>query len=63
MKYIGITLLALLLVGCTVPKNPKLSFGKKCAVQGEQVVWSHVWVYDKQIGLNADSDTCKLIAE
>lgn len=63
MKNIGITLIALLLVGCTVPKNPKLSFGKKCAVQGEQVIWSHVWVYDKQVGLNADEDTCKLIAE
>ena len=61
MKNIGIILTALLLVGCSVPKNPKVSFGKKCAVQGYQVVWSHVWIYGKDTGLNADKETCKLL--
>tara|TARA_B100001063_G_C16605124_1_gene472812 strand:- start:190 stop:381 length:192 start_codon:yes stop_codon:yes gene_type:complete len=61
MKNIGIILIALLLVGCSVPKSPKLSFGKKCAVQGDQVVWSHVWIYGKDTGLNANKETCKLI--
>ncbi len=61
MKKIGIILIALLLVGCSVPKSPKLSFGKKCAVQGDQVVWSHVWIYSKNTGLNANEETCKLL--
>jgi hypothetical protein len=61
MKKIGIILIALLLVGCSVPKSPKLSFGKKCAVQGDQVVWSHVWIYNKNTGLNANEETCKLL--
>jgi PBP1b-binding outer membrane lipoprotein LpoB len=61
MKYIGIILTAFLLVGCSIPKNPKLSFGKKCAVQGDQVVWSHVWLYDKTTGLDANKDNCKLL--
>ena len=61
MKKIGIILIALLLVGCSVPKSPKLSFGKKCALQGDQVVWSHVWIYSKDTGLNANEETCKLL--
>ena len=61
MKKIGIILIALLLVGCSVPKSPKLSFGKKCTVQGDQVVWSHVWIYSKNTGLNANEETCKLL--
>ena len=61
MKKIGIILIALLLVGCSVPKSPKLSFGKKCAVQGDQVVWSHVWIYSKDTGLNANEENCKLL--
>ena len=63
MKTFLIVLTTLFLVGCSVPKNPKVSFGKKCSVQGEQVVWSHVWIYDKQIGLKASADNCKLIAD
>jgi hypothetical protein len=63
MKHIGILLTALILVGCTVPKNPKFSFGKKCAVQGDQVVWSYAWMYDKNSGLDANKENCSLIAE
>ncbi len=63
MKNIGILLTALILVGCSVPKNPKMSFGKKCAVQGDQVVWSYAWMYDKNTGLEAKKENCKLIAD
>ena len=63
MKNIGIILTTLLLVGCSIPKNPKVSFGKKCAVQGDQVVWSYAWIYDKNTGLEASKDNCKLIAD
>jgi hypothetical protein len=63
MKNIGILLTALILVGCSVPKNTKMSFGKKCAVQGDQVVWSYAWMYDKNTGLEANKEHCKLIAD
>ena len=64
MKTFATLLIAsFLLVGCTVPKNPKLSWGKKCAVQGNQVVWSHLWVYDKTKGLDANEENCQLISD
>ena len=64
MKTFATLLIAsLLLVGCSVPKNPTLSWGKKCAVQGEQVVWSHSWVYDKTKGLDANEENCQLISD
>ena len=64
MKTLGTLLIAsVLLAGCTIPKNPKISFGKKCAVQGDQVVWSHVWLFDKTTGLDANKENCKLIAD
>ncbi len=62
MKYIGIILTTFLLTACSV-SNPKLSFGKKCAVNGNEVVYSYVWVYDKNQGLEANEDNCSLIAE
>ena len=62
MKYIGIILTAFLLTACSV-SNPKLSFGKKCTVKGHEVVYSYVWVYDKNQGLEANEDNCSLIAE
>ena len=63
MKNIGILLTALILVGCSVPKNPKVSFGKKCVVQDDQVVWSYAWLYNKNTGLEANKENCKLIAD
>ena len=62
MKYIGIILTAFLLTACSV-SNPKLSFGKKSTVNGNEVVYSYVWVYDKNQGLEANEDNCSLIAE
>jgi hypothetical protein len=60
-RFATLLIASLLLVGCAVPKNPTLSWGKKCAVQGEQVVWSHLWVYDKTKGLDANEENCQLI--
>ena len=62
MKTFATLILAsILLVGCAVPKNPKISWGKKCAVQGQQVVWSYAWMYDKETGLDATKENCKII--
>ncbi len=62
-RFATLLIASLLLVGCAVPKNPTLSWGKKCAVQGEQVVWSHLWVYDKTKGLDANEENCQLISD
>jgi hypothetical protein len=61
--FVTLILASILLVGCAVPKNPTLAWGKKCTVNGEQVVWSHLWVYDREEGLDANKENCKLIAE
>jgi hypothetical protein len=61
--FVTLILASILLVGCAVPKNPTLAWGKRCTVSGEQVVWSHLWVYDRQKGLDATKENCKLIAE
>ena len=64
MKTFATLLIALsLLAGCTIPENPKLSWGKKCTVSGDQVVWSHLWVYDKTKGLDANEENCAFIAD
>ena len=61
--FVTLILTSILLVGCAVPKNPTLAWGKRCTVSGEQVVWSHLWVYDREKGLDATKENCKLIAE
>ena len=61
--FVTLILASNLLVGCAVPKNPTLAWGKRCTVSGEQVVWSHLWVYDREKGLDATKENCKLIAE
>jgi hypothetical protein len=61
--FVTLILASILLVGCAVPKNPTLAWGKKCTVNGQQVVWSHLWVYDREEGLDANKENCKLIAE
>ena len=59
--FATIILASILLIGCSVPKNPKVSWGKKCTVSGNQVVWSHLWIFDKTKGLDATKENCKLI--
>ena len=61
MKTILIILAALTLTACSV-KEPRLSLGKKCAVKDDKVVYSYIWLYDKQVGLPADQEACKQIA-
>ena len=61
MNKIIITIIAsLLLTACSI-KEPRLSFGKKCVDKENQIVYSYVWLYDKQVGLKADNITCELI--
>ena len=49
-----IIVVSLLIAGCSIPKNPKLSFGKKCVDKQENVVYSYVWLYNKEDGLQAN---------
>ena len=58
-----IIVVSLLIAGCSIPKNPKLSFGKKCVDKQENVVYSYVWLYNKKDGLQANKETCNLIKE
>ena len=63
ISFAIIIVMALLLVGCSIPKNPKLSFGKKCVDKQENVVYSYVWLYNKKDGLQANKETCNLIKD
>jgi len=59
MKNLILTILAsLLLIGCAIPSNPKLSFGKKCQVSGSDITYSYVWLFDKKQGLKATEAQC-----
>ena len=58
-----IIVVSLLIAGCSIPKNPKVSFGKKCVDKQENVVYSYVWLYNKKDGLQANKETCNLIKE
>ena len=51
---------SVLLTACAV-KEPRLSFGKKCVVKEDKIVYSYVWMYDKSLGHPADKKTCELI--
>ena len=57
MKYIMVILCALVLTACSI-KEPRISVGKKCAVKEDKVVYSYVWLYDKEVGLPADKQSC-----
>ena len=54
-------LLGLFVTACSV-KEPRLSLGKKCTIKDDKVVYSYIWLYDKQVGLPADEEACKQIA-
>jgi len=51
-----------LLSACSI-KEPRLSFGKKCAVKEDKVVYSYIWLYDKEPGLPANKKNCDQIAD
>ena len=60
MKTILVIFTALLLTACSI-SEPRLSFGKKCTVSEDKIVYSYLWVYDKSAGLPADAITCELL--
>ena len=63
MNKIIITIIAsLLLTACSI-KEPRLSFGKKCVDKENQIVYSYVWLYDKNVGLKANEQECDKIAK
>jgi len=63
MKNIVIMLATLFLVGCANIENPKLSWGKKCTMNAHEVVYSYLWIYDKEQGLDANKENCAFIAD
>ena len=63
MKNIVIMLTTLFLVGCANIDNPKIAFGKKCTMDAHQVVYSYLWIYDKEQGLDANEENCAFIAD
>ena len=60
MKLVMVILSALVLTACSI-KEPKVSFGKKCTVKEDKVVYSYMWLYDKSVGNPADKKTCELM--
>lgn len=59
MKNILLTLaISIMLAGCAIPSNPKVSFGKKCHVTGSDITYSYVWLFDKKQGLKASEAQC-----
>ena len=52
-----VILSAIVLTACSI-KEPRISVGKKCAVKEDKVVYSYVWLYDKEVGLPADKQSC-----
>ena len=61
-KLVAILFATVLLTACSV-KNPALNLGKKCVVDGDQVVYSYVWLFDSKAGLKATKEQCEQIAE
>ena len=61
MKHI-LTLLSasiMLLIGCSIPKNPEIVFGKKCLTQGDQISYSWVWIQDKTLVNKPTVEACE----
>ena len=61
-RLVVILFATVLLTACSV-KNPALNLGKKCVVDGDQVVYSYVWLFDSESGLKATKEQCDQIAE
>ena len=59
-KVLMIIGLGMLLSACAI-NEPRVSFGKKCVEKDNNVVYSYVWLYDKEAGLNANEKTCEKI--
>ena len=61
-RLVAILFATVLLTACSI-KNPALDLGKKCVVDGDQVVYSYVWLFDSEAGLKATKEQCNQIAE
>lgn len=63
-NIIGLSILAMILVGCSGHLGPdrQVKFGKKCAVkENGSIVYSYIWLHSKDVELEADKETCELI--
>ena len=60
-KLLTIIMASMFLTACSI-SEPRLSLGKKCTLKDDKVVYSYIWLYDKQVGLPADKQACKEIA-
>ena len=61
-RLVAILFATVLITACSV-QNPALMMGKKCVVDGDQVVYSYVWLFDSKAGLKATKEQCEQIAE
>jgi len=61
-RLVAILFATVLLTACSV-QNPALMMGKKCVVDGDQVVYSYVWLFDSKTGLKATKEQCNQIAD
>ena len=60
-KLLTIIMASMFLTACSI-SEPRLSIGKKGTLKDDKVVYSYIWLYDKQVGLPADKQACKEIA-
>jgi len=63
MKNILILFALLFAVSNCAKPVDSVSWGKKCIVTEDKVVYSYVWLYNKDSGLSADQVQCKEIAD
>ena len=57
-NILSILFLGLFISACSITE-PRVSFGKKCVEEGDKIVYSYIWVYDKEVGVPANEETCK----
>ena len=58
MKILPLILTLLLITNCS---THTVKLGKKCMIKGDEVVYSYVWIHDKNLPLQANKETCKQI--
>ena len=56
-NILSILFLGLFISACSITE-PRVSFGKKCVEEGDNIVYSYILVYDKEVGVPADKETC-----
>jgi len=61
-KGVLLVLIILAFTGCSI-KEPRLTLGKKCVEKNDSIVYSYLWIFDKQDGLEANKETCKNIRD